>query len=280
MFQNSPLAGGLFFIAIVLASLADRNFSMFVSALLCTILANYFARMIKANEQFIKDGLYGYNALLIGIAGAVFLKPSFLIVGPLLLSTVLSVLMVFIITEKIPTRPSFPILTSPFIIISWMMLLIVHHYFPELKQNVPPIPVTNVLLEGPLRSFSQIFIIENSLTGALILAGLLFNSWQSGVYSLLAVALTFIVGYGLGVDSSLLGHGLYSYNAILTALALGCVFFKKGIKALAVLLIGIVLTLAFQELLGKALASSGLPILTAPFVLAVWVILGIRSLIK
>ncbi|MCM2348624.1 MAG: urea transporter [Bacteriovoracaceae bacterium] len=280
MFQNSPLSGGLFLIGIGLASFVDRDFTILVSALFCSITANIFARLIKADPQLIKDGHYGYNALLIGIAGAVFLRPSALMIGPLLLGTALSVLMIFIITEKMPQKLNLPTLTFPFVLITWMMLFIIHRYFPELKQNLLPSPATKDLIEGSLKSFSQVFILENSLTGALILASLFFNSWQGGLYSLLAVILTFIVAYGREVDPHLLGQGLYSYNAILTAIALGSVFLKKGFEALGGTIAGIALTLVFQELLGNALAKIGLPILTAPFVLAVWAILGIRSLLK
>lgn len=280
MFQNSPLTGGLILIGIGLASFANNDLTIFVSALFCTIIANIFARLLKANSQLIKDGLYGYNAFLIGIAGAVFLRPSALMIGPLLLGTALSVLMIFIITEKMPQKLSFPALTFPFVFITWMMLFMVQGYFPELKQNFLPSPATKVLIEGPLKSFSQILILENSLTGALILAGLFFNSWRGGLYSLLAIGLTFVVAYVTGVDPYFLGQGLYSYNAILTAIALGSVFLKKGFEALGGTIAGIAFTLVFQEFLGNALATMGLPILTAPFVLAVWTILGIRSLFK
>lgn len=280
MLQNSPLTGGLFLIGIGLASFADHDFTILVSALFCTIIANIFASLLKADPQNIKDGLYGYNALLIGIAGAIFLRPSALMIESLLLGTVLSVLMIYIITEKIPKKLSFPALTFPFVIITWMILFIIHRYFPDLKQNILPTPATKVLIEGPLKSFSQIFILENSLTGALILAGLFFNSWRGGLYSLLAIGLTFVVAYVTGVDLNYLGQGLYSYNAILTAIALGSVFLKKGFEALGGTIAGIALTLALQEFLCNALATIGLPILTAPFVLAVWAILGIRSLFK
>lgn len=280
MFQNSPLAGGLFLLGIGLASFADGNFTILVSALFCTIIANIFARMIKASDQQIKDGLYGYNALLIGMAGAVFLKPSLLMIGPLFLASVLSVLMIFIISEKIPHQRSFPVLTSPFVLITWIMFFLVHRYFPELQKTSLPTPTTQSLIAGPLKSFSQIFILENALTGALILAGLFFNSWQSALSALLAVALTFIIGLGIGINPLLMEHGLYSYNAILTAIALGSVFFKKPLEALGGIIAGLALTLIFQELLANALAPIGLPILTAPFILAVWVILGLRSVFK
>lgn len=276
MFQDSPLTGGLFLIGIGLACFVNQEFSILVCALSCAIIANFTAFLLRANLQFIRNGLYGYNAVLIGIAGAVFLRPSALMASLLVMGAILSVLLMYLVLEKAPKKMNFPALTFPFLLITWVILSLVQNYFPELKGIPPSSSSTDVFIQGPLNSFSQVFLLEDSFTGALILIGLFLTSWLGGFYSLLAVVLTFLVAYGRGLSPELLGKGLFSYNAILTAIALGSVFLEKGKEAMIGTIMGIALTLIYQEFLGDVLTYYELPILTAPFVFAVWTILGAR----
>lgn len=198
----------------------------------------------------------------------------------LVMGAILSVLLMYLILEKAPKKMTFPALTFPFLLITWVILSLVQNYFPELKGIPPSSSSTDVFIQGPLKSFSQVFLLEDSLTGALILIGLFLTSWLVGFYSLLAVVLTFLVAYGRGLSPELLGKGLFSYNAILTAIALGSVFLEKGKEAMIGTIMGIALTLMYQELLGDVLTYYELPILTAPFVFAVWTILGARMLFQ
>ena len=60
---------------------------------------------------------------------------------------------------------------------------------------------------------------------------------------------------------------------MLTAIALGSVFFRPSRPALAYAVAGTVFTVFVQAALNTALAPVGIPSLTAPFVFATWLFL-------
>jgi urea transporter len=57
---------------------------------------------------------------------------------------------------------------------------------------------------------------------------------------------------------------------VLTALALGAVFYKPGVRVAVYALVATVFTVVVQGALNVVVAPFGIPTLTAPFVLASW----------
>uniref|UniRef100_A0A8C2DLW8 Urea transporter n=1 Tax=Cyprinus carpio TaxID=7962 RepID=A0A8C2DLW8_CYPCA len=83
------------------------------------------------------------------------------------------------------------------------------------------------LVEGCLRGISRVILLNNPLSGALILAALLLESpWQAllGMLGLLASTFTAII---LGQDCEEVSSGLYGFNGMLVALLMG-VFSSAG----------------------------------------------------
>lgn len=110
---------------------------------------------------------------------------------------------------------------------------------------------TKTLLLG----FSQVFLLQSTLSGALILVGLLCNSWQLALLALLGCLVSRSV-------ASLWREGLLGYNAVL------CAIYWSGSSGRSWLyaLLSVVLSVLFELL---ALYAGLIP-LTAPFVLSVW----------
>lgn len=67
--------------------------------------------------------------------------------------------------------------------------------------------------------------------------------------------------------------GLYSFSAVLTAIALGSTFNNPSWRVLAYTLIGVIFTVIVQGALDTLLSPLGIPTLTMPFVLASWLFL-------
>ena len=61
----------------------------------------------------------------------------------------------------------------------------------------------------------------NMMTGLFFLAGILVNSRNAAVYTILGALLPLLLATLLGVDSEALNMGLMGYNGVLCALALG-----------------------------------------------------------
>ena len=62
-------------------------------------------------------------------------------------------------------------------------------------------------------------------------------------------------------------------HVVLTAVALGAVFYKPGARAAVYALVATVFTVIAQAALNVLLTPFGIPTLTAPFVLATWIFL-------
>jgi urea transporter len=118
------------------------------------------------------------------------------------------------------------------------------------------------MLAAPFKGLGQVMFLGHPLAGALIAAGLLIADRRAFCWALLASV--------AGMGWSLLNHdfysallGLGSYNAVLAALA-----FNSQRQPSWLPVVGIALAL----LLTPMFAAVGMPTLTAPFILACWLL--------
>lgn len=81
----------------------------------------------------------------------------------------------------------------------------------------------------------------------------------------------------LGADKTLIEMGLYAFNPVLTMMAVGWVFLKPTTGTAILALLAGVLTVICQAGLANFLAPIGLPTLTFPFVLVMWMFLFAAS---
>lgn len=120
-----------------------------------------------------------------------------------------------------------------------------------------------------LLGFSQVFLLQSALSGALILAGLFCNSWQLALLALLGCLVSRSVASLWRDTKSEIADGLYGFNGTLVGIAMG-VYWE--ISWLSILLL--VLGAALSTWLARAFRRHAqLPGLTAPFIIAVWVLL-------
>lgn len=91
---------------------------------------------------------------------------------------------------------------------------------------------------------------------------------NAAVYTILGALLPLLLATLLGVDSEALNMGLMGYNGVLCALALGGKSWMSCIWAACSVLLSVVL-----QIVGM---NWGIITLTAPFVLSVWLTMGIK----
>lgn len=124
-----------------------------------------------------------------------------------------------------------------------------------------------------LKNISQVILIENPISGLLILIGIAVSSWKLGLIALIAALIATATGHFLKADPELTGHGLLGFNSILTSMAL--YLFMDGPDKWWISLMGsfiaVLITAAFMELFKE----STLPALTLPFILLTWFMLMI-----
>ena len=76
-----------------------------------------------------------------------------------------------------------------------------------------------------------------------------------------------------GAESDLITGGLLGFSPVLTAIALGTVFYRPTPRVAAYAALGAAFTAVTQAAMNVALTPLAVPALTAPFVLVSWIFL-------
>jgi urea transporter len=135
----------------------------------------------------------------------------------------------------------------------------------------------NTILGG----IGQVFFMGSPLVGIIFVFGLWANSWKAAAFALIGSISGGIVGFVLGVPADTVTYGIYGFNSVLTAIALGDTFLEKGKTAyamatLAAFITGFV-TATLISFTGQFLISpSGnarLPVQTSAFVVTTFIFL-------
>lgn len=257
MFQNSALAGAFFLIGIAVVSPL-----MAAGAAMGSIIGTATAYLLRYDRAKIHDGLYGYNASLVGIALLAFHQPVAMTFAVAAAGCVASTLMTHAMQERMPV----PAYTAPFILTTWLALYVAD------RMNVPnvassaalpadPLPVTEAILRG----ISEVMLQANVLTGAVFVMGILLSSWKGALWAVVGSLLGLVVGIEHHVPQPSLSLGIYGYNAALAAMALA-LYRKSVLLPIVAAVLSVPITEKFP--------LTGLATLTAPFVLASWAIIA------
>ena len=129
------------------------------------------------------------------------------------------------------------------------------------------------LVQGILQSISQVFLKGNGVAALLMLVGLAVNSRAAAAFAFAGATLAVATAHLLGAESELVTGGLLGFSPVLTAIALGTVFYQPSLRVAAYTALGTVFTVIAQSALNVALTPLAIPALTAPFVLVSWLFL-------
>ncbi|MEH6947618.1 urea transporter [Bacillus sp. JJ634] len=273
---------------IILIAITISSYYLGIMTLASSIIGTLIGKVGGADENSVRAGLYGYNSVLTGIALTIFLTESskwiIALFGAAFAAILSAAMMHFMKNTAIP------ILTFPFIILTWFMLL-TSYRLKAFQLNTALVPQSLVhwklniageidWTEGIFNGIGQIFFLANTISGVLLFVALFWAGWRFGLYAILGNTISLLTAYGLGGEHSLILMGLYGYNAILTALAVSLVFKDKNNRFAP--LIGIIaacFTVPLTASISTWLLPYGLPALTMPFVLSTWLFLGARKVL-
>ena len=124
-----------------------------------------------------------------------------------------------------------------------------------------------------LLSISQVFLKGSGIAALLLLAGLAVSSFAAAAAALGGAVLAVVTAHLFGAESELVTSGLLGFSPVLTAIALGTVFYRPGARVAVYAAVGTVFTVVAQAALNVALTPLAIPALTAPFVLVSWMFL-------
>jgi urea transporter len=285
MFQNNPLTGAFFLAAIGWGSYAGGVPQVAIAGLLAVVVATLTAQWLRVDEASLAAGLYGYNGILVGLALATFLAPGPLLWVYVVLGAAISVVAMLGIANAV--KPwGVSALTFPFVLVTWLLLLATYGFSGLIGTALPsgnvvtafqpyetsPVRVVD-LVQGVLLSISQVFLKGSGVAALVLLAGLAVSSLAAAAFALAGAILAVLTAHLFGAESELITGGLLGFSPVLTAIALGTVFYQPSLRVAAYTALGTVFTVIAQAALNVALTPFALPALTAPFVLASWIFL-------
>jgi urea transporter len=124
------------------------------------------------------------------------------------------------------------------------------------------------ILKVALKGYSQVMFQESVFTGLLFLIGILYNSWQAAIGSVIGVAFGMLAAAILDYNKKDILAGRYGFNAVLVGTAL-VFFFGLNIPVVLMIIAGAVLS----SLIMNFMHERNLSPYTFPFVLATWILL-------
>lgn len=303
VFQDHPWAGLCFLLAIAWASWAAAAPALLCGAVLGLFVSTTMACMLAVDEAARRQGLFGFNGLLVGVALPTLLAPTaamwlLLVLGAAASTPVMQGM------SRLMRRLELPALTAPFLLTTWALLLAARGLSLPPWLPAPPLPPPAAapmaaatlalggepmaqlvpLLRALVLAPAQVFLLGDPGSGLLVLLGLALASLRAAAWALLGSALALVVALllapALALDATAIGRGLYGFSPVLTAVALGSAFPAAGRRAAGAAVLATVLTVLVQALLNRALAALALPALTTPFVLVSWLFLRARRRVK
>ncbi|PCH53917.1 MAG: peptidase M23 [Flavobacteriaceae bacterium] len=138
-----------------------------------------------------------------------------------------------------------------------------------MKDNL--IKKSRILGEAVLTSYSQIFFTGNKILATILLV-VSFIDWWTGLSGLIAVITAVTLAEVLGYSPITLRKGLFSFNALLVGLGVGT-YFSPGLEVLLLIVMGGAIAFFSTVFLMGLFAKYGLPFLSIPFLLAMWLLL-------
>lgn len=285
MFQSSPWCGVLFMIGIFWGSFAGGTPEVAWGAVAGLVVATATGHALGYSEEDGRQGLWGFNGILVGCATMTFLGSTPLGWVALLLCAAM-VTWVRQGLNRLATPLGVTTYTFPFVLCSWIFLSAARAFgglevtalaHPMLPQSVvhateahPQIIDLWTFTLSTLRGVSQVFLIDNPITGLLFLAGLAVSSVRAALWALVGSALATAVAALFGAPIEAIYHGMYGFSATLTAIALGATLLPRSSRTTLWALLGTVGTVFVQASANELLLPVGIPSLTAPFCIATW----------
>jgi urea transporter len=258
LLQRNPVCGLFCLLAILISAPSSLG-----GALLGAVAGLLTAQRRGYAKPERQSGVYSYNGVLLGLLIVYRFEWSPLL--PLLIIACggLSAMLMHAWLRRTPRASCLKAYTAPFVLFSWLLLV-----FAAPLPN-PKLPDAT-LIEALPTGLGQVFLLDHPFAGVLIGIGLLIANRTAALWA--AVGCISGVAFALWQqESNLALLGLSGYNPALAALAFSHVRYKPWLPGFAILL-AIVLQPGFSGL--------GLATLTAPFILACWLVQAGSRLLK
>ena len=284
MFQNNPVTGLIFFIAIFYNSLLLGSL-----AVLGCVVSTLTGMLLGVPRGAIRGGLYGFNGVLAGIAfGFFFQYTGWVVLYAIIAAAFSSIIMATL--GNFLGKWDVPALTAPFVFSTWLLLFSVFQFnivTPSgLISPAIPNPAAQAVVAGissggfanmTFKGIAEVMFEDNLITGILFFIAVLINSRISFVFAVAGSVIGGLTAIALGASTTMVTLGLFGFNSVLTGIALGGVFYVIDWKSTLYTIWGIIVTAIVMAAITVALQPIGMPALTAPFVFTTWIFLFAKT---
>jgi urea transporter len=236
-------------LAVFLLLISFFDYGAGIGGLLAVLVANTLAWVLGYNKYLLVSGLYGFNALLVGLGVGLFYQPSpelFLLVA---VAAVISFFLT-IVFQGVLGKYGLPFLSVPFLITIWLVVLsggdlnALHisergiftynelyalggQTFVNLYDFLEK-SIGSSFLKIYFHSLGAIFFQSHLLAGIIISIGLLIYSRITFVLSVLGYSVAYLFYQIVGIEFNSLNYTFIGFNYILTAIALGGYYLVPG----------------------------------------------------
>lgn len=270
MFQDNAFTGLCFLLGVAIGSPLIA-----LGGLIGAAIGFGTANALKFDQSEVFAGIHGFNPTLVGMAAFFFFQPSAIVVVLLLVFCLISVGVTYLMRRYV----FFPTYTTPFVVTTWVMHAVGSAMGAASVQAGEP--VVAGLFGATAHGISQVMFQASIWTALLYLIGIVVSDWRHATWVVVGSFIgALIAGYhamevARAVDPEQLVEraltenvalGLYGYNATLVAIAL---YLSR--RSLIAPLLGIIISVPVTEFF----PLTGLPALTAPFVISTWIVLAL-----
>ncbi|MFJ7566223.1 urea transporter [Herminiimonas sp. NPDC097707] len=277
MLQNNSYAGVLF-----LAGIFYNSTLFGWAALLGATISTATAMLLGVSRARIGAGLFGFNGALVAIALLYFLEPTIVTGAYVVLAAACSTIVMAALLNLFESR-KIPVLTAPFVFTTLFFVMACARLGRlHSTGNLPTagLPKTAIIegvvsastfAEGLFNGIAQVFFQGNVVTGILFAIGLLISSRVACAAALIGSLTGLIVAWGMGAAEPAIRSGAFGFNSVLTAIAMMSVFYVLNVSSALYGLLAMITTAVMFAAVSAALEPLGMPALTAPFVIVVWI---------
>ncbi|MBQ0768900.1 MAG: urea transporter [Bizionia sp.] len=284
MLQENAVTGFFFLLGALYSS-----WLMAIGLLIATVTGSVVGYFLSTkNYKALNQGLYGFNAALLGIIivykYGLSLESILCIIGASVLATLV---MHFAIIKKLP------VFTFPFVVLSWVVVSFVNtaNFMPLVEHPT----AQEIFLQEPIADFfeetleqvgieyddidddlifstygfGQVMFQGSLIAGLLFLMGVYVNNPIAALYGIFASILAITVSHLLNSPASSVDTGMFSFNAVLCALAFAGTRHRDGFW--------VVVSTVVTVIIDDYLIRIGVPPYTFPFVVTMWLLLLTRK---
>ncbi len=256
--------------------------SVLLMGLLGVLAAVIFAQLTQLGKFYLDSPPFLFNPLLAGLSvGYLFqLSPAAIFLA--FVAGIMAFVLTWTLSHVLRTFFYLPVLSLPFIIVSWIIHLAAYHY-AGLKAAIVPAYAYSIgwplPLEGFLRTLGLIFFLPNVWVGIAVISLLLVNS---RIQLILAAG-----GYFLGTTIRGILTGTFAYvyydpaalNFILVALAIGGFYLLPSPRSYILAAISVGLVALLGEAISVFWAAVALPVHALPYNLVTMLLIYLLGLV-